>query len=177
MRHDADLWIQWRAEILAVVFLFHCHSVFLLDTICLDAFLERSLDFSSMDSKMFVDDVVYETCHRNLSFANNIDKFHYTLMSFLADTYLSAKSCSKACIRHELADVPVSVVGTCRHCYTHCGLNTDVFLWLSVLSCSFQDSYFLLLYKVEDVEVLYVCPMPYFPFFEHDVCSILCTFR
>jgi hypothetical protein len=24
MRHDADLWIQWRAEILAVVFLFHC---------------------------------------------------------------------------------------------------------------------------------------------------------
>ena len=63
MRHDADLWIQWRAEILAVVFLFHCHSVLLLDTICLDAFFERSLDFSIVDVEVLVDDVLDETCH------------------------------------------------------------------------------------------------------------------
>jgi len=58
MRHDTDLWIQWRAEILAVVFLFHCHSVFLLDTICLDAFLERGLDFGRMDIEMLADNVI-----------------------------------------------------------------------------------------------------------------------
>jgi hypothetical protein len=177
MRHDADLWIQWRAEILAVVFLFHWCTVLLLDAICLESFIKRSLYFGIVDVEVLVDDILDETCHGNLSFAYDTDKLHYSLMSFLADAYLSAKSCSKACIRHELADVPISVVGTGRHGYTHCGLNTDVFLWLSVLSCSFHDFYFLLLYKVEDVEVPYVCPMPYFPFFEHDVCSILCTFR
>ena len=42
MRHDADLWIQWRAEILAVVFLFHwCTLKLLLEAICLESFIKQ----------------------------------------------------------------------------------------------------------------------------------------
>ena len=41
MRHDAVLWIQWQAEILAVVFLFHWRTLNLLsEAIRLETFIE-----------------------------------------------------------------------------------------------------------------------------------------
>ena len=89
MRHNADLWIQWRAEILAVVFLFHwCTLKLLLEAICLESLIKCSLDFGSMDSKMLVDDVVYETCYSSLSFTNHIHKLHNALMCLFFDAYL-----------------------------------------------------------------------------------------
>jgi hypothetical protein len=62
MRHDADLWIQWRAEILAVVFLFHwCTLKLLLEAICLESFIKRSLYFGIVDVEVLVDDILDET--------------------------------------------------------------------------------------------------------------------
>ena len=70
MRHDAVLWIQWQAEILAVVFLFHWRTLNLLsEAIRLETFIECSLDFGCIGIEVFVDDVVHITCNGNLSLA------------------------------------------------------------------------------------------------------------
>ena len=60
MRHDAVLWIQWQAEILAVVFLFHWRTLNLLsEAIRLETFIECSLDFGCIGIEVFVDDVIH----------------------------------------------------------------------------------------------------------------------
>ena len=91
MRHDAVLWIQWRAEILAVVFLFHWRTLNLLsEAIRLETFIECSLDFGCIGIEVFVDDVIHITCNGNLSLAYDTDKFSHTLMNVLADANMSA---------------------------------------------------------------------------------------
>ena len=59
MRHDAVLWIQWQAEILAVVFLFHWRTLNLLsEAIRLETFIECSLDFGCIGIEVFVEELV-----------------------------------------------------------------------------------------------------------------------
>ena len=111
MRHDAVLWIQWQAEILAVVFLFHWRTLNLLsEAIRLETFIECSLDFGCIGIEVFVDDVIHITCNGNLSLAYDTDKFSHTLMNVLADANMSAISCGKTCICHELTDILLSTL-------------------------------------------------------------------
>ena len=103
MRHDADLWIQWRADILAVVFLFHwCTLKLLLEAICLESFIKRSLYFGTVDVEVLVDEVLDETCHGGLSFTNHTHKLHNSLVCLFFDADLLTVSCSKVGFGHKL---------------------------------------------------------------------------
>ena len=76
----------------------------------LETFIECSLDFGCIGIEVFVDDVVHITCNGNLSLAYDTDKFSHTLMNVLADANMSAISCGKTCICHELTDILLSTL-------------------------------------------------------------------